>query len=166
MRDNLAKLAATQEGLLSRAQITDLGISANQLRTYVRSGWLQRVAPRVYAVAGLPDTKRCQLRMGLLSLGGESWVSYEAAASLHGLDRSDPTAVEFTIERTDRKPVLAHQVHTTTTVAPLDRVDVDGFRTLSATRTVIDLAHARRGVRRVEAAIHSARYGLGSLLRS
>ena len=50
-------------------------------------------------------------------------------------------------------------------VAPLDRVDVDGFRTLSATRTVIDLAHARRGVSRVEAAIDSAvRLGLSSPL--
>jgi hypothetical protein len=81
------------------------------------------------------------------------------------LDRSDPEAVEFTIERTGRKPILPHQVHTTACVAPLDRVTVDGFRTLSATRTVIDLAHARHGVRRVEAAVDSAvRLGLSSPL--
>ena len=160
---NLAQLAATQEGLLSLAQIDGEGVSKWTLRTYVDGGWLQKVAPRVYAVAGVPHTTRYQLRLGLLSLGDESWVSYEAAAAIHELDRSDPEAVEFTIERTGRRPVLAHQVHTTAEVAPLDRVMVDGFRTLSATRTVIDLAHARCGVRRVEAAIDSAvRLGLSS----
>ena len=165
MDENLARIAATQEGLLSRAQLDNSGIAAGQWRGYVRRGWLHQVAPRVYSVAGVPDTKRYQLRLGLLSLGDESWVSYEASACLHGLDRSDPDAVEFTIERNGRRPVLAHQVHTTASVAPLDRVTVDGFRTLSATRTVIDLAHAQHGVRRVEAAIDSAvRLGLSSPL--
>jgi hypothetical protein len=165
VNDDLAQIAAKQEGLLSRAQLDDSGISAGQRRSYLRRGWLHKVAPRVYAIVGVPDTKRYQLRLGLLSLGDESWVSYEAAASIHCLDRSDSDAVEFTIERTGHQPTLAHQVHTTATVAPLDRVTVDGFRTLSATRTVIDLAHSRSGVRRVEAAIDSAvRLGLSSPL--
>jgi len=165
MNENLARIAATQEGLLSADQIGDETESSWTRRTFVDCGWLRRVAPRVYAVSGVPETRRYQLRLGLLSLGDESWVSYEAAASLHGLDRSDPQAVEFTIERSFRRPVLAHQVHTTAVVEPLDRVVVDGFRTLSATRTVIDLAHARCSLRRLEAAIDSAvRLGLSSPL--
>lgn len=161
----LAQIAATQEGLLSSAQINEVGLTEGQRRGFIRRGWLQKVAPRVYAVAGVPNTTRFQLRLGLLSLGVDSWVSYEAAAALHGLDRSDRSAVEFTIERSGRRPRLAYQVHTTANVAPLDRVTVDGFSVTSATRTVIDLAHARRGVRRVEAAIDSAvRLGLSSPL--
>lgn len=165
MNENLARIATKQEGLLSAEQIGLEGVSARKRRGYVDSGWLRRVAPRVYAVVGVPDSTRYQLRLGLLSLGNESWVSYEAAAAMHGLDRSNRKAVEFTIERSNRRPALTHRVHTTAKVAPLDRVTVDGFRTLSATRTVIDLAHARGGIRRVEAAIDSAvRLGLSSPL--
>ena len=58
---------------------------------------------------------------------------------------------------------LPFTVHTTTMLKPIDFVVVDGFRTMSATRTIIDLAHARAHIRRVEAAIDSAvRLGLSS----
>lgn len=54
-------------------------------------------------------------------------------------------------------------VHTTATVGRLDVVDVDGLRCASATRTIIDLAHARIPTVRLEAAIDSAvRLGLSS----
>jgi very-short-patch-repair endonuclease len=117
----------------------------------------------VYEIRGVPATHRYRLRLGLLCLGERSWVSYEAAATLHGLDRSKPDAVEFTIDRNRRNYSLPFTVHTTTRLKPIDLVVVDGFRTMSATRTVIDLAHARSHTRRVEAAIDSAvRLGLSS----
>jgi hypothetical protein len=47
-------------------------------------------------------------------------------------------------------------VHTTAVVGPLDLVTVDGFRCTSATRTIIDLAHAGTAEVRLEAAIDSA----------
>jgi very-short-patch-repair endonuclease len=106
--------------------------------------------------AGSPDTHRRRLRCGLLCLGERSWVSYEAAATLHGLDRSRPHAVEFTVERTRRLAVLPFVVHTTQRLDPIDHVVVDGFRAMSATRTVFDLALARAHPHRVEAAIDSA----------
>jgi very-short-patch-repair endonuclease len=54
-------------------------------------------------------------------------------------------------------------VHTTNKLPRIDQVMIDGFRTTSATRTVLDLAHARTGQRRIEAAIDSAvRLGLSS----
>lgn len=68
--------------------------------------------PRVYAIAGVADSKEFQLQLGLLSLGEQSWVSYEASASLHALDRSDSEAVGFTIERKGHVSTLAHRVHT------------------------------------------------------
>ena len=121
------------------------------------------MAPRVYAVRGVPETHRYRLRLGLLCLGERSWVSYEAAATLHALDRSTLDAVEFTVDRNRRTDVLPFTVHTTTMLKPIDFVLVDGFRTMSATRTIIDLAHARAHIRRVEAAIDSAvRLGLSS----
>jgi len=159
MHDELVAMAMRQEGLLSAAQLASVDLTESQRRRLL-AGWLTRVAPRVYAVRGVPETHRYRLRLGLLSLGERSWVSYEAAATLHGLDRSDPDAVEFTVDRNRRASWrtggLPFTVHTTTMLRPIDFVMVDGFRAMSATRTIIDLAHARAHIRRVEAAIDSA----------
>ena len=158
---DVADLASRQDGVVALADLRAAGMTDKQIRHRVAAGWIGRVAPRVYRLAGTPDSHRQRLRIGLLSLGNRSWVSYEAAAALHGLDRSDRDAVEFTIERGRHPTRLRWPVHTTTMVAPGDFVTVDGFRTMSATRTVIDLAHARAHRARVEAAFDSAvRLGL------
>jgi hypothetical protein len=103
------------------------------------------------------------LTAGLLALGDQSWVSHEAAAALHRLDRAQPDAVEFTVLRSGRGRKVPFTVHTTTSLGRLDRVTVDGFRCVSATRTIIDLAYARIPPIRLEAAIDSAvRLGLTS----
>ena len=152
----LTNLAADQDGVVTTAQLRDAGITTWQQNRFVADGVIGRIAPRVYALRGSPDTHRRRLRAGLLCLGERSWVSFEAAAALHGLDRSDPRAVEFTIDRGRRPAIVPFVVHTTTRLRPIDQVVVDGFRTMSATRTVFDLALARAHPRRIEAAIDSA----------
>jgi len=152
----LNELAADQEGLVTVEQLRSSGVSPWAQRMLVADGWIHRIAPRVYAVRGAPDTHRQRLRAGLLCLGERSWVSYEAAAALHGLDRSKPTAVEFTVDRARRPRVVPFVVHSTTRLAPIDHAVVDGFRVTSATRTIFDLALARAHPHRIEAAIDSA----------
>ncbi|MFT7503573.1 MAG: hypothetical protein ACI91Q_002384, partial [Gammaproteobacteria bacterium] len=110
-----------------------------------------------------PRTYQFELRRGLLMLGEHSVVSYGAAAALHRLDRSAPDAVEFTVPRQGRPGHTDLVVHTTDRLPAIDIVTVEGFRTTSATRTIIDLAHARARRPRVEAAIDSAvRLGLSA----
>ena len=149
-------LAATQDGLITIEQLRSRGVTPWTQRRLVADGWMFRVAPRVYAVRGAPDTHRRRLRCGLLCLGERSWVSFEAAAALHGFDRARPHAVEFTVERRRRPTVMPFVVHSTERLDPIDHVVVDGFRAMSATRTVFDLALARAHPHRVEAAIDSA----------
>ena len=152
----LSDLAADQDGLITSEQLRSHGATAWTQRRLVADGWMFRLAPRVYALRGSPDTHRRRLRCGLLCLGERSWVSFEAAASLHGLDRSRRHAVEFTIERPRRPALLPFAVHTTKRLDAIDHVVVDGFRVMSATRTVFDLALAHAHPARIEAAIDSA----------
>jgi hypothetical protein len=152
----LTDLAADQEGLITIDQLRSHDVTPWTQRRLVTDGWIFRLAPRVYALRGSPDTHRRRLRCGLLCLGERSWVSFESAAALHGLDRSRPHAVEFTIERPRRPALLPFAVHTTKRLAAIDEVTVDGFRAMSATRTVFDLALARAHPHRIEAAIDSA----------
>ena len=152
----LTDLAADQDGLITSEQLRSHDVTAWTQRRLVADGWMLRLAPRVYALRGSPDTHRRRLRCGLLCLGERSWVSFEAAASLHGLDRSRRHAVEFTIERSRRPALLPFAVHTTKRLDAIDHVVVDGFRVMSATRTIFDLALARAHPHRIEAAIDSA----------
>lgn len=161
MYGELAQIAAVQDGVVSAADIERAGLSRSQLRWLTGCGRVEKVAPRVFRILGTQDTHRQRLRIGLLSLGERSWISYQAAALLHRLDRSTPDAVEFTIIRGTGPSRAPFRLHTTSFLAPTDVVTVDGLRVMSATRTVIDLAHSRSSRWRVEAAIDSAvRLGL------
>jgi very-short-patch-repair endonuclease len=153
-------VAETQFGVLSHEQLCEIDgpirATEAQIRRWVRDGRLVKVAPRVWRVAGSPVTWRQRLVAGLLSLGSEACVSHEAAAQLHGFDRTPADHVEFTIGRPRRSIRLEETVHTTKYWPRTDRVSIDGLRVTSATRTVIDLARARAPEARLQAAIESA----------
>jgi len=156
VRAKLADLAAEQDGLLTAAQIGAHGLSDRQRRRLVTAGALRSAAPGVYAVAGCPVSHRYRLRLGLLSLGGASAVAFESAAALHGLDRSDHTAVEFLVPRGHRGGRGHFKVHTSDHIGRIDIVTTDTLRCTSATRTILDLALAKKRPTRIEAAIDSA----------
>ncbi len=156
LHDAVSELAAAQDGLISTEQLRSLDISKWTQQRLAADGWLRRIVPRVYAIKGAPNTHHQRLRAGLLCLGERSWVAFESAATLHGLDRSNHRAVEFTVARGRRPPLLPFAVHTTTRLRPVDFVTVDGFRATSATRTIFDLALAGVPTSRIEAAIDSA----------
>ena len=148
--------AARQHGLISAAQLAALGLSRHHRRVVLTAGWLVKVAPRVFAIAGSPDSIERRQMSGLLCLGPTAAISHEAAARLHGFDRCRPDVVEFTMPRVGRGRKTPFLVHTTDALRPPDVVTVKGFRSTSATRTIIDLARARIPAVRLEAAIDSA----------
>ena len=118
--------------------------------------------PSRAAVRRLTATWEQALMAGLLDLGDGAVVSHRAAAALHGFDGFDPGPVEFLQPRRRRGSGVGWKVHTTVRLELIDRVEVDGFRCTSASRTVVDLAGSAR-VRALERAIDSAvRDGLSS----
>jgi hypothetical protein len=157
----ITDLAARQHGVVHVSQLAELDVRRRWIDNLVRRGVLFRLGSGVYVIAGSESTQHQQLTAGLFALGESSWVSHEAAAALHGLDRHRSGAVEFTVLRSGRGHRVPFRVHTTGSLGPLDRVVVDGFRCVSATRTIIDLAHTRIPAIRLEAMIDSAvRLGL------
>jgi hypothetical protein len=152
----IAGLAATQHGIVSAADLAAVGLPVRKVRNYVRTRRLERVAPDVWRIVGAPASWEQRLRVGLSALGPLALVSHEAAAQLHGFDRTPRDRVEFLVPRQHRRSRLAETVHTSARLRQLDRVIVRGFATTSATRTVLDLAMLRPGRHRLEAAIDSA----------
>lgn len=153
---SVCAIAETQAGAVSRIQLTELGVTRSSVDHWAAKRRIVRVAPRVYKVGGSVTTWEQQLHIGLLCLGDDACVSHEAAAQLHRFDRTPLDAVEFTVPRSRRTTRLAMRVHSTNTLGLVDRCRVDGIPATSATRTIIDLARARVGRRRLEAAVDSA----------
>lgn len=151
------RLAAQQHGAISAQQLRECGVSAKSQRTAVADGHLIRVESTVLVVAGSADNWHRRLKIGLLALGDGAWVSHEAAAALHGLDRSNPESVEFCVLRSNRQRRLRDGiVHTTQVKGPVDVITVNGFACSTATRTILDLAASGAGEPRLAAAIDSA----------
>jgi len=150
------RMAGEQDGAVSEAQMRECGLTARAQRKAVACGQLLMVEARVAVVVGSPDTWHRRLRVGLLALGPDAWVSHEAAAALHRLDRTLFEPLDFTVPRSARRTTNAGRVHTTDCVGALDVVTIDGFRCSSATRTIIDLAYLGIPPIRLAAAIDSS----------
>jgi very-short-patch-repair endonuclease len=148
--------ASEQHGAVSVEQMRDCGLTWKAQKTAIANGQLTMVEPTVAVVVGSPDTWFRRLRVGLLVLGPDAWVSHEAAAALLRLDRALFEPVHFTTPRTVRRSLSFGRVHTTARVGHLDVVNIDGFRCSSATRTILDLAYLGVPPRRLSAAIDSA----------
>lgn len=153
----VSEIAARQHGLIRTDQIGPEEL--DRLRYLAKRGVIVRNAKGVYRVAGAPVTWHQSLQAGVWSLGPSCAVSHRAAARLHGFDRFDTEAAEFTIGRSKRGRVpsdIECVVHTTSIRLAGDHVTVDGLPTTSANRTIIDLARAGVRSAALEAAIDSA----------
>jgi len=163
--DIIARLAGAQHGAVAVRQVIEAGVTRRWIDNLVDRDVLRRTAAGVYVVNGSEPTWHQRLSVGLLSLGDQAWVSFEAAAALHRFDRALREPVDFTVlrELRNRAKACPYRVHTTVTMPPIDVVHVDGFPCTSASRNVLDLALGRAPTIRLEAAIDSAiRRGLSS----
>jgi hypothetical protein len=124
------------------------------LRTLVRDGTADRVAPRVLRIGGAPETWRQRLMVATLSAGPGCVVSHRAAAALHGFDRFPAGPVEVLVGRPYRSRDPRVRVHSTRRLDEEDLTVVDGIPVTTAERTLIDLA-ARVGRNRLEEALDS-----------
>src|SRR4051794_25454865 len=160
----IAGIAADQLGLITRAQLAQVGAKPPLLRARVVRGALQRVAPRVYAIGGAPWNWRVELLAGILSLGADAVVSHRSAAALLGFDGFDPGPIEFSTLKTSRARTATGTVHKRKRLHLADRMIVDDlFPCTPASRTILDLAATPISDEQLESAIDSAiRDGLSS----
>src|SRR5688500_2943897 len=132
----LARRAAKQLGLLTRAQLTAIGLSRGQIARLVANGRLVEIAGGVYHVGGAPTSRLVDLAAACLSTGGGA--SHRSAGHLQGLLDLAPSRCEVTVgstKGTRQGPV----VHRSMDLVARDIIRVDGIRTTNATRTLIDL---------------------------
>lgn len=129
----IAKVAASQHGVFSRAQAIEVGFSPSQITRRLASGSWEKVFS-VYSIAGIPQTHHRLLMAICISMNGVA--SHKNAGALLGLCEFD--GLEITIPRPRRPPngVLIH-------VSALDEAErglMRGIPCTDPTRTLLDLA--------------------------
>jgi hypothetical protein len=137
----LADATTGQHGVVTAGQIGAAGIHPGELRRRVQSGVLVKSGAHTYRSPLAPASAIAELVALVLDCGAEAFVSGPTAAALHGFDgfRLRPP-FHVTVVRGRNVQRAHHLIHTTTELPLIDRASVQGQPTMSATRTLIDVA--------------------------
>lgn len=141
LNHRLVETATGQLGALSREQAHAIGMTDEQLRSRVQSGFLQQPGPNVFRLSGAEKPGRQQLRELLLDVGGDVLACRFTAAAIHGFDGyflRPPFDVVIGRDRQLRR--TPHRIHTASVMPEIDTTVIDGVAVTRPARTLIDLA--------------------------
>src|SRR3954452_22860987 len=97
MNDRLHRLLVRQEGVIGLHQAGELGLPPRAVHRRVASGAWERVAPRVFLVAGHPLSDAARVRIASTWAGRGAVVTGEAAAWWHRMSERCPPRVQVTV---------------------------------------------------------------------
>jgi very-short-patch-repair endonuclease len=135
----LAALASRQHGVVSRAQLVELGFTRHAIRRRLQVDRLRRLHAGVYAVGHWALTSASHDLAAVFACGPQALLSHRAAGRRLQLVRGSAARIDVTALRgCKEKPGIA--VHRTRLFHPDDRSTVDGIPVTSVARTLVDLA--------------------------
>jgi hypothetical protein len=135
----IGAVAGRQHGVVSLAQLLELGLTRRAVEVRLRRGRLLQLHRRVYAVGHMALTSRSRELAAVLACGPDALLSHRSAADSWLLLRSTSTRIEVTGRR-GRKPHAGMTLHRSRLVHADDRAIVDRIPTTSVARTLVHLA--------------------------
>jgi very-short-patch-repair endonuclease len=163
----LAALARRQHGVVSLAQLLDLGLSLKGIAERVRTGRLHRIHRGVYAVSPAPLRVEGYWLAAVLACGPGAVLSHRSAAELWELRPSAATTIDVTVpSRAGRAKRRGIKVHRSSRLAPEETLVRDGIPVTTVARTVLDLADVLQTQalkRAIDEAEYRGRFDLTSL---
>ena len=134
----LARLASTTHGVVTRAQLLAAGLTTAQIKSRLRSGELLREYSGVYRVGHRAPSVEARYLAAVWACGENALLSGRAAAHLLGLIATPPLMPEVTAPTERRVPGIRTQRARRT--YPLDAAVWRGIPVTSPARTLVDLA--------------------------
>ncbi len=136
MDARIARVAARQHGLFSRAQAVEVGATMASIRSRLEAGRWMRSGPGVYRLTGVPVTWKQRALAACLVSGTGAVVSHRSAAVLWGVSGFRPGRIEITVPpgRSNRNALA--RVHR----SAVDGTRRDGIPVTRPARMVMDLA--------------------------
>ncbi|MEJ7817729.1 MAG: DUF559 domain-containing protein [Thermoleophilaceae bacterium] len=153
----IARRAAGQDGVVSRAQLRADGLSARVIDRRVESGTLRIVHRGVYAVGYRTLARQALWHAARMAIGPDAALSHLDAGALWRMVRGVAGPVAVTLPggsgRGERRGIELHRA----ALPPGDVIVRDGLRVTSPARTLLDLA-AILAPRALERALDEAHY--------
>lgn len=133
----LARLAGAQDGIVTRRQLRELGLTDDEIDRMLRTGRLHRVHRGVYHVGHSALSERARHRAALLAVGAAAVLSHRSAAALWGLLAWDGYPELTTTLRSQNRlaGLIVHRVR-----SPPQATTHRGFRITTVEQTILDLA--------------------------
>jgi len=141
----IRRVAEPQWGVISRAQLKQLGFSDGEIRMMLRRGLLVPVFPGVYCLGHRRLTTLGLLHAAELAAGPGAFVSHRAAAAHRGLC-AYPATVELTVVA-GHTPAPRSWLRVHRTRLAVDRTQArphNGLLTATVPRIIVDLARTER----------------------
>ncbi len=136
----LARIAARQHGVVSRAQILALGVDTNFAGRMITAGRLHPVHLGVYAVGHPSLTTRGRWMAAVLAGGEGAHLSHFTAGLLWELIDRFVAAVHIVVADGGSRARPGIVIHRTRNLPADHRTEHDGIPVTSAHRTLLDLA--------------------------
>jgi len=135
----LARVAARQDGVVTRADALNSGLTARQVERRCAVGQWHRLARGIYVLDAGAITSRQRLRAVLLTLP-EAVASHQTAAELLRIRTGLGSVVAITVPLSSRHVSRFATVHRSRTLASRDVLLLDGMAVTSRCRTLVDLS--------------------------
>jgi very-short-patch-repair endonuclease len=138
----LAELARRQHGIVTAAQLRDLGLTMRAVQYRVSDGRLHPIHRGVYAVGHRNLSDNALFVAAVLAVGRDAALSHLSAAALWGFrnwNRNQGGWVDVTVPRRV-KPRRGIRLHTVRSLAADDATQCAGIPTTTPARTLLDLA--------------------------
>lgn len=138
-----AGIGRAQHGLVTRAQLSAVGIAERTTRRRVTAGIWTASPGGVIDLGTHEPSWQQDVAGALLAAGadrGTAWASHRTAAYLHGfLDVATPTTLEVTVPRSRRPSPQHTRIHRVRSLPEDERTVLEGLPATSAARTILDL---------------------------
>jgi hypothetical protein len=147
----IAQLAGAQHGVLTLAQLGELGLQPRTVQVRAASGRLHRIHRGVYALVPRELLSRSGSFMAaVLACGPKAVLSHRSAAALHELRATERATIDVTVPGRASRKHSGIDLHRSKTLTPDDTTEVDRIPCTTVARTQLDLAESvnRRALER------------------
>ncbi len=136
----IATLAGRQHGVVTRAQLRELGFRDSAIDRRVAAGRLHRLHRGVYAVGHRVLSPHGRWMAAVLACGRGAALSHASAAALWELRRAAPARIHVTVPTAGGRARRAIRVHRVATLTAEEATIKDAIPVTTPARTILDLA--------------------------
>lgn len=139
-RRALMELAGRQDGIVTRRDALNLGLTSDDVVRLVRRDVLHPVHRGVYHVGHPAPSRRARHRAASVAFGGTAGISHRPAAALRGVVFDDGAPIEVTTATGVRGTRDGVRVHVARGLTADDLVIVQGIACVTLERAMLDVA--------------------------